>query len=309
MARQLKPREKFAAGRLRACELMPYFRSAIWKMVPLAVPKGTLNTWGVTPNGVLLYDPITLESWSVDEIADTFLHEVGHLLRGHADRIENLIKTKFVALGISEAQFRAVWNRAADRELNDDLVAAGRCREGEWLVPTEIGCDDGLTAEVYLHEELQQLKGAPPPPPCGHAGQCGSGAGLALAGEPEMKPQIEEVGRSAAEIHQVKKQVAQAIQSALSGAGRGTVPAGWARWADEQLQPPKVDWRTKLARSLRAAVATTAGMIDFSYGRPSRRQGAYGWGSGSPIMPAMVQPIPRSPSPSTPPAQWARVSS
>ena len=31
--------------------------------------------------------------------------------------------------------------------------------------------------------------------------------------------------------------------------GRGTVPAGFLAWAEAEIAPPKIDWRTKLAKT------------------------------------------------------------
>jgi predicted metal-dependent peptidase len=67
----------------------------------------------------------------------------------------------------------------------------------------------------------------------------------------------------------------------------GDVPAGMLRWADEVLTP-KVDWRRALAGELRKAVADTAGAVDYSYRRPSRRASA----AGSVVLPALRRPVP-----------------
>lgn len=74
--------------------------------------------------------------------------------------------------------------------------------------------------------------------------------------------------------------------------GRGDVPGGWAVWAGQALKPPKIHWTDKLSRTVRGAVAYRAGMLDYSYARPSRRQSALGYGHGVPILPAMVAPTP-----------------
>jgi predicted metal-dependent peptidase len=70
---------------------------------------------------------------------------------------------------------------------------------------------------------------------------------------------------------------------------RGVVPGGMARWADEVLAPPQVDWRTLLSSGLRAALADAAGQMDYSYRRPSRRQSA----TPRIVMPAMRRPVPQ----------------
>ena len=67
----------------------------------------------------------------------------------------------------------------------------------------------------------------------------------------------------------------------------GTVPAGLLRWAEQVLQPV-VDWRRVLAAELRRAVADTAGAVDYSYRRPSRRASV----AGQVVLPALRRPVP-----------------
>jgi predicted metal-dependent peptidase len=62
-----------------------------------------------------------------------------------------------------------------------------------------------------------------------------------------------------------------------------------ARWAEEKLYP-KVDWRKQLAAAIRYAAADTVGATDYSYRRPSRRQGQVG--KGDVIFPSMRCPLP-----------------
>ena len=66
----------------------------------------------------------------------------------------------------------------------------------------------------------------------------------------------------------------------------GTSP-GLLRWAEQALQPA-VDWRRVLAAELRRAVADTAGAVDYSYRRPSRRASV----AGSVVLPALRRPVP-----------------
>jgi len=65
------------------------------------------------------------------------------------------------------------------------------------------------------------------------------------------------------------------------------VPAGLLRWASQLLEPA-VDWRKALAAELRRAVADTAGAVDYSYRRPSRRATA----GGDVVLPALRRPVP-----------------
>ena len=52
------------------------------------------------------------------------------------------------------------------------------------------------------------------------------------------------------------------------------------------MLPSKIDWRRVLAAEVRAAVAAVAGMVDYSYRRPSRRA------QGDVILPTLQRPIP-----------------
>jgi predicted metal-dependent peptidase len=53
---------------------------------------------------------------------------------------------------------------------------------------------------------------------------------------------------------------------------RGTLPAGWQRWAEATLAGPKVPWRRILASAVRRAIAYAAGCSDYTYRRPGRRR-------------------------------------
>jgi predicted metal-dependent peptidase len=68
---------------------------------------------------------------------------------------------------------------------------------------------------------------------------------------------------------------------------RGSVPAGWERWANLVLEP-EVDWRKEMNSITRRVSASVAGMRDYSYARPSRRAAAF----PNVVMPSMRQPRP-----------------
>jgi predicted metal-dependent peptidase len=56
---------------------------------------------------------------------------------------------------------------------------------------------------------------------------------------------------------------------------RGTLPAGWLRWAEAILKP-KVNWREQLKRILRGVISEGLGhRLDYSYRRPHRRSAVY----------------------------------
>lgn len=350
--RELSPNEKLSAGRLMARERMPYFAAALHALTPVKVPEGSLGTFGVMPNSVLLVDDAALRAWKVEEVGGVLVHEALHIIRDHDQRRRKL--------GAESAAEARLWNLAADCEINDDLAAAGLPIPGSPVFPKTFGLADGRTAEEYFGELRKQASECPvcggklgddegdggggggegegeggaqgeggegdgdgegggsssssskgkkgkkgkggkgrgrcpfcsgPKKPQAGGGWCGSGGGVPVPGEPERK-EVEELGRSEVELGALRRQTAEAVREAAEKS-RGTVPAGLVRWADGELAPPRVDWRTKLAQVARTAVAFRLGAVDFRYHRPSRRQSALGIGVGKPVLPALVQPVPQ----------------
>lgn len=306
------PHFKLAAGRAKAVDIFPYFADALMGLVP-RVHEG-LGTFGVTKNMIMLWDPEVVKGWEIEEIAAVLVHEVSHVLRGH------LVRGK--ALGADPR----VFNIAGDMEINDDLDAAGLKlpklpipgKPGEFgdvIYPSTYGMENGQTAEFYYNElrnqaekMAQQCNGKGCENQDGEGGQCdgqgscsdeapqvgggwcGSCAGRAIPGEPDEAEASQE-GRTQVEMEAVKRSVAEKIQEAAQK-GIGNIPGNWMRWADEQLKPSEIPWRTKLSRLARIGVSTTAGMSDFTYARPSRRQSALGWGPKNPILPSLHAPRP-----------------
>lgn len=133
-----------------------------------------------------------------------------------------------------------------------------------------------------------------PQRPTAAGGWDGSGGGRALPIEDDIAKELGlgEAGRTPAQVRASQRRMAEAIRDAVEK-GRGNVPSGLARWAEEHLRPAKIDWRQKLAQVARNAVAYRPGAVDYSYRRPSRRQAAFGFGPGKPRLPAMVRPVPR----------------
>ncbi len=118
------------------------------------------------------------------------------------------------------------------------------------------------------------------------AGRCGSCAtGRAEPWELSEEEDGENPGVSRAEAEVIRRQVAAAIVEASRG--RGNVPGHLRRWANTRLQS-RVDWRRILAGVVRRALGHTAGMADYSYRRPGRRQAA----CRGVILPAMQRPSP-----------------
>lgn len=309
---------------------MPYFTAAVMGLVPYQMPG--FGTLGVTARGVLIWDPELSQKWTVEHLAWVLLHEAGHYLRDHAGRqkMHSAEHSLWNIAGDAEINDDLLAAGGVFPPLTKEDGATGdRIGKPSGVTPIEIGCEDGRLAEEYYSHLRKNAKvvnmqvvlqsgatggkgkGQQNQPgygmnkgqsrnpgkagdvitaTVGHGHNCGSGAGC----EPHpMEAQVPaSLGKSTAEQKRIQREVAEAIQQAASR-GRGTVPAGLVRWAGEQLGAPTIPWQQKLARLCRSAVAYRPGAGDYRYDRPSRRQGAFGYGTGAVVFPALRMPIPQ----------------
>jgi predicted metal-dependent peptidase len=255
-----------AAGRIWAASRFPYLATGLFGAQVIATPE--IGTVAVDEGWRLHADPAVTAEWTPAQLGSVLVHHVCHLLRAHGERAG--------VAGVLPEQSRS-WIRAADAEINDDLVPAGLELPGRPVLPGHLGAEEGLLAEQYY-----AATGQPSPPPGeGWVLDCGSGADGCQrpwdsAGGPRLPP------------WQARLLVRQVAQDCVRHAREaGDVPAGLLRWADELLEPT-VDWRKALAAELRRAVADTAGAVDYSYRRPSRRASV----AGDVVLPALRRPVP-----------------
>jgi predicted metal-dependent peptidase len=248
-------------ARLWAAARFPYLASGIFGAQVIAAPgSGTVS---VDQGWRMHADPDLAAQWSPAEFGSVLIHHVCHLLRAHADRAR--------ALGVGPEDGRE-WVRAADAEINDDLVPAGLELPGNPVLPQDLGAQPGGLAEQYFRAPERGE---------GWDVDCGSGAD----GNPRPGDGDGPDGLAPWQADLLRRLVAQEV--IRQGKEPGTVPASLLRWAEETLAP-KVDWRTLLAAELRRAVADTAGAADYSYRRPSRRAAAV----GDVVLPALRRPVP-----------------
>jgi predicted metal-dependent peptidase len=269
-----------AAARLWAAAHYPYLASGLFGA--RVVPAPGIGTVAVDPGWRLWADPELAARWTAAELGSVLVHHVCHLLREHAPR---------AGLAGVGAQESATWIRCADAEINDDLVPAGLQLPGDPVLPRHLGCAPGQLAEQYFAAASRAAPDRANAPGDGEQVQdhqdgtdtldCGSGAdGLGRpwqADQPAVLPPWQ--------ARLLQRLIAQ--QCLAAGKEAGNVPAGLLRWAAEVLEP-KVDWRRALAAELRKAVADTAGAVDYSYRRPSRRATA----AGNVVLPALRRPVP-----------------
>lgn len=274
--RQLRPDEveAFRLARLFAAEWQPYLMHALFAAQPVAVPG--LGTFAVDREWRLYLDPARLlgpDHWPTPLAAGVLLHEVGHLIRDHAGRADQL----------PTPHHHLAWNLAGDAEINDDLIGAAVPLPAGVVTPGALGCEDGDLAETYYRALTRH--GALPDD--GGEG-CGSGSGCpGVRGELPSGVGLGDgvaVPLDSADADLVRRRVAAAVADALGGAQRGTVPAGMARWAQGVLAPPVIGWERLLASAIRRGLGDRAGRVNYTYRRPSRRQ-----------VPGVVRPAMRAP--------------
>lgn len=285
--------EKLGIARTRALQEQPYLAVAIHRLRPVISPG--LGTVACDEGWRLYIDPDTFMSWSHPDAAGALLHEAWHCLRLHHLRGKG-----------------QEWNIAQDLEINDDLPNKHQPGKSAKLPDFALvpGHDDyshvpdGLTAEEY-HALLRKNPPKPKPGQSGGQGQgqpgqgqpgvcqgsCGGCAGNPSPGEAQAKANAKAAGELPDGVTEVeaavaKVSVAEAIKAHERKAGRGSVPAGIARWAEAALGPEKIPWTRKLKVAVRNALATIAGQVDFTYSKMSRRD------SGDFIFPALQAPAP-----------------
>ncbi|MFJ7493736.1 VWA-like domain-containing protein [Streptomyces sp. NPDC097727] len=256
---------KLLAARYRAASDRPYLASALYALSVVASTE--VPTMGVDRHWRCYVSPAFVDATPVAELAAVWVHEVAHLLRDHHGRAERL--------PAADQRDAHRVNVAQDCEINDDLITDGLPLPAGRMEPRLFGLPTGQLFEAYLHE-------LPPGPP-GH--NCGSGA----HGQPvpwELTGADGPTRLGPVEAEALRRHTAEAVRAHRRS--RGSLPAGWQRWADQVLEPT-VDWRQALAGAVREAAAWAAGAIDYTYRRPSRRGAAL----RGVVLPSLRRPLPR----------------
>jgi predicted metal-dependent peptidase len=258
----LDPRQ-WAAARVWVAARMPYLATALLAMPVLARPG--IGTVAVDPAWLAYADPEVVAEWDAATLGRVIVHLVSHLLRDHGVRAGEQ--------GVTD-ETAGRWTLAADAEINDDLLTVDALPDQAPDVAQEWGQAAGGLAEQYnahLSDHPAHRRGTL---------DCGSGCDGQTRDWDGGAPPPAWLRRL------VQIQTAQAV-SEQARREPGTVPAGLARWA-ERLLRPTVDWRRVLAAEIRRAVASVAGLVDYSYQRPSRRASAV----VGVVLPTLRHPIP-----------------
>lgn len=281
----IDPQLTYAQGRAIVTKRIPYFRSMVLSLARVEHPG--LGTIGVTQDLVLMVDWEFIKRVNPEEMAGLFAHECLHVFLHHPKRIAGKGWDPVIA------------NLAADLVVNPMVEEMGLKLPGgdlRGVYPEDFGFPRGLTQDEYYDRLRKQASGSggvkqAQSPGVTH-GKCGSCAGNPNDGEPSQgKGGKAKEARSEAEVARIVRSTAAEIRD-MGARGRGTVPAGLQRWADELLEPAEVDWRQKIGHVTRAAVAWRSTPVDHRYDGPSRRQAGLGYGPGVPILPRFRQPVP-----------------
>lgn len=260
-------------ARLYATKISPYLSSALFAM--RLVPSAIVPTMGVDAGWRCYYNEEELKKkgwWNKQFLAGILVHEAWHLLRNHHVRA----KAHSIDWGTHE-----LWNVAADCAINPDVKGSNLKIPDEGCFPEKYKLPEGETAEWYFDELRKTAKKITCVMP-----SFGGSAADGLKRPYEMPGAAEEApGLTKSEAALIRESVARAVKGST---GQGNIPLGAKRWADDLLQPPKVNWRRELASFLRGALAP--GIGDFSYRRISRRDEP----NGDLIMPGCVRHVPRT---------------
>lgn len=308
-------RQRWAGGRLWAARQAPYLATALLALEPIVVEEAggpDLAAFPVDRDWHVYLDPDVLETTEVATLGFWLVHQVSHLLRHHADRypLRDSESARPSSGRRSPAQRR--WNQAGDAEIDDDLAAGEIAVAGGAVTPAAIGCPEGWVAEQYW----DALGGDPQDPTVDPSCEEEAGGQVGAAGQEGAGRQGERRQGQQGEVGQpgpdcgggcdgqgrpwdcgrpgpgdierklMAREVAQRIRE--HSRQRGTVPAGWQRWADEVLEP-SVSWQRLLAAAVRRGIAEVVGRVDFTYRRPSRRASAV----PDVVLPSLRQPLPQ----------------
>ena len=285
------PDQALGVARLAAIKRAPYFRAGLNGIIYRESEE--IPTLAVSENLVMLYNRKFVMDTSTQTLAAGLVHELLHVLHTYWKRAKNvgLNLTAGADPATINPEHLKDWMISHDCEINDDLKLGGWSVGEDWMFPSTFGLPDNQLAEVYFDAFRKGAAKKPQPGGVGGKGPAGAVGHGGCIGPPSDRPGSKP-GRSKGEVERVCRQVASDVQT-QANSGRGNVPAGWVRWANALLTPPKVRWQDRLGRLCRAACDFRPGQTVSTYSRPSRRQQGVGMGPGRPILSSTYTPTPR----------------
>jgi len=254
--------DRLATARTRLVLDRP-FLGALTLRLPLIAAEGDWCRTTATDARALYYNPDYIDALTIEEMEFVLAHEALHCALGHFARRQHRIRHR--------------WDVACDLAINPLLTAEGLKpppaalildlylgMSAEEIYPCLDEQDEQETLDEHIYDDSHDTGGGeqetdPDREPEGASGGAGGQGG---GGQRPPPPSV-------SEREQLAEQWAQHMAGAAQTArDYGQLSDGMARLVDRRLEPV-LPWRTLLAQYLRSC-----GRDDFSYMRPSRRDGA-----------------------------------
>lgn len=267
--------ELLSKARWQAARAVPYLARSLWAMT--FVETSEIPTAAIDDKWRVYYNPDYIKKCATDgTLIGELFHECLHPTLRHSSRSK-----------VIQAADHEHWNRAGDAELDQQIEAAGVKLVDDRVRPENFkGGAKGMTAEeLYKLPSDGSGKSKSGKPKCSCGGGSGAGRPMPFEGKGGSEKKLP-TGLSEAEADLIRVMTAQAIKEHVAK-GRGSVPAGFLRWAETFGEPPPVDWRAMVQAKVRYAIDTHRGPSP-SYARPSRRNI-----TGGLVLPVHRMPIPR----------------
>jgi predicted metal-dependent peptidase len=276
-------RLRLMAGRIVAQNRWPYLSGVLFALKPVEVPKEEVPTLAVDSGWRLYYSKEFVTTYPVEVIATGLLHEAMHCVLDHMGRFE--------AIARNQNSSSQVWNFCGDAHINKALDEAGM----PWGEFTPVrfeqlekyGVRPENSTELAHNKIVEYLKNnnesLEPPSDCGSAA---GGERRSYEAEDKDKNTPAMPGSDRESVKDVlaidinrRKQAGEEVGEQM------------LKWASDRLNPT-VDWRKQLGHSLRGSYAVASGKKDYSYGKPSRKQGAVDEAGMNVLLPSLRNPTP-----------------
>jgi predicted metal-dependent peptidase len=269
------------AARILAQSRWPYVSTLLYSLKLVESDPQEIPTMAVDTGWRLYYSADFVMSESAEALATVLLHECMHCMLEHGRRFE--------ALPVVNKNNR-IWNYAGDCAINQVLDDAHM----QWTEVTPVryinieeqGVDRTMSTEVAYATMVEYRKNHPE---AEQEHDCGSVSGGSKR-QYELEPDDSE--SPAADINQQNNILDSVSSAILKAENEGEeIPEALTRIARDRLEP-QLDWKKLLAFNIRSAISNVAGRRDYTYARPSRRQGSVSTLDTKFIFPAMRQPQP-----------------
>jgi predicted metal-dependent peptidase len=272
---------RIMAARILAQSRWPYVSTLLYSLKFVESDPQEIPTMAVDTGWRLYYSPDFVMSETPEALATVLLHECMHCMLEHGRRFE--------ALPIARKD-HMLWNYAGDCAINQVLDDAHM----PWTEVTPVryenianqGVERTMPTEV-AYSTMAEYRAQHPEE--NSSSDCGSVSG-GVRRQYELDPDDDKTPASTTnQQDNILDSVASAIISAENDGQ--DLPEALTRIARDRLDPT-LDWKKLLAFNLRSAISNVAGRRDYTYARPSRRQGAVNLSGANFILPAMRQPQP-----------------